>query len=98
MREQPLNLLPVLPPVPLLDLRQLGHVAGGVLQPSRRLPEMIGPMAGGRNRAEQIGLGLALLGYLILRRAELGLRRRQGRPVAIDLRTHRARQRVQARE
>ena len=52
----------------------------------------------GGNRAEQIGFGLALASDFILRRAELGLRRRQGGAVAVDLRPHPARQRVQPGE
>ena len=45
---------------------------------------------------EQIGFGLAFAGDFILRGTELGLRRRHGGAVAVDLRPHLARQRVQA--
>jgi hypothetical protein len=55
-------------------------------------------MAGRGHRAEQIGLRLAFAVNFILRRPELGLRRRQGGAVAVDLRPHPARQGVQAGE
>jgi hypothetical protein len=90
--------LAVFPLVPLLELRELLHVARGGLQVGGRGGQVRRPLLAGRYGTKQVGLGLQVVRDFFLRILDLPFGLRVRGVLVLDLPAHVAGQPVEAEE